>query len=102
MRGVMVRSEARMSSYRECQCGSSPVGDPSTKWVTGMTIDATDERGRELHAEGHARSRMILPGSSSICINTSVEWTIDGVVVHGEDQDVWPIKEYRTAAGTRP
>jgi hypothetical protein len=72
--------------------------DPSTQWVTGMVIDATDEQGRDLHAEGRAVSRMILPGSTSICINTSMEWTIDGAIVHGEDQDVWPVKEYRTAA----
>lgn len=71
--------------------------DPSTAWVTAMTIDSTDERGRELHAEGRAISRMILPGATSICINTSIEWTIDGAVVHGEDQDVWPIKDHRLA-----
>jgi hypothetical protein len=72
--------------------------DPATSWVTGMTIEATDERGRQLHAEGRALSRMILPGSTSICINTSIEWRINGAVVHGEDQDVWPINEYRLAA----
>jgi hypothetical protein len=69
--------------------------DPSTRWVTGMIVDATDEHGRVLHAEGRAVSRMILPGSTSICINTSMEWTINGAIVHGEDQDVWPIKEFR-------
>ena len=67
-----------------------------------MIVDATDEEGRELHAEGRAVSRMILPGSTSICINTSIVWTINGAVVHGEDQDVWPIKEYRIALGTQP
>jgi hypothetical protein len=63
-----------------------------------MTIEATDERGWHLHAEGRALSRMILPGATSICINTSIEWRINGAVVHGEDQDVWPINEYRLAA----
>ncbi len=76
--------------------------DPSTKWVTGMIIDATDEEGRELHAQGRAVSRMILPGSTSICINTSIEWTINGAVVHGEDQDVWPIKDYRRPTTNQP
>jgi hypothetical protein len=69
--------------------------DPVTNWVTGMVIEATDEQGRELHAQGRALSRMILPGSTTICVNTSMEWTINGTIVHGEDQDVWPIKEYR-------
>jgi hypothetical protein len=72
--------------------------DPTTKWVTGMIIDATDEQGRSLRAEGRALSRMILPGATSICINTSIEWTINGAVVNGEDQDVWPVKEYRRTA----
>jgi len=62
-----------------------------------MVVDATDEDGRELHAEGQAKSRMILPGSTTICINTAIEWNIAGTIVHGEDQDVWPIKDYRAA-----
>jgi hypothetical protein len=70
--------------------------DPVHNWVTAMTVDAIDELGRELHAEGRAISRLVLPGSTSICINTSMEWTIDGAVVHGEDQDVWPNKEFRS------
>ncbi|MET0782413.1 MAG: hypothetical protein ABWZ16_12965 [Microbacterium sp.] len=69
--------------------------DPGSNWVTAMTVHAVDELGRDLHAEGRAVSRLVLPGSTNICINTSLEWTIDGVVVHGEDQDVWPNKEFR-------
>jgi len=71
--------------------------DPANKWITAMTIDATDDQGRDLHAEGEALSRMILPGATHICINTLLRWTIDGTIVWGEDQDVWPIKEYRTS-----
>jgi hypothetical protein len=70
---------------------------PESKLVTAMTVDAVDELGRELHAEGRAVSRLVLPGSTNICINTSMEWIIDGNVVHGEDQDVWPNKEFRSA-----
>lgn len=72
--------------------------DPTTGWITAMTVDATDERGRALHADGRASSRMILPGSTSICINTLVQWQVDGVTIWGEDQDVWPIKDYRCRA----
>lgn len=68
--------------------------DPSNKWVTKVAIDATDELGRQVHAEGRAVSRLILPGSTSICVNTSLEWTVDGTIVHGEDQDVWPTKAF--------
>ena len=69
--------------------------DPSTRWIDSMIIDAIDDRGRDLRAEGQAVSRMILPGSTSICINTLLRWTVDGNVFWGEDQDVWPIKDYR-------
>lgn len=69
--------------------------DPHQGWVTGMRIEATDEAGRTLHAVGRAASRMVLPGSSSICVNTLMEWTLDGRTVHGEDQDVWPLDAFR-------
>ena len=59
-----------------------------------MTVEAVDELGRQLYAEGRAISRLVHMGSTSICINTSMEWSIHGVVVHGEDQDVWPMKEF--------
>ncbi|MFM2072594.1 MAG: hypothetical protein RLZZ623_2857 [Actinomycetota bacterium] len=75
--------------------------DPSNGWVTAMVVDAVDELGRALHAEGRAASRMILPGSASICINTSMEWTINGTTVHGEDQDVWPLKDYQARRHTQ-
>ena len=68
--------------------------DPSNRWVTRVAIDATDELGRQVHAEGRAVSRLILPGSTSICVNTSLEWIVDGTIVHGEDQDVWPTKAF--------
>jgi hypothetical protein len=38
---------------------------------------------------------MILPGATNICVNTALPWLIDGRTVHGEDQDVWPLKEWR-------
>jgi len=70
---------------------------PQHGWVTGMEITATDEFGRRLEATATTSSRMILPGSTSICINTLLTWTVDGVELVGEDQDVWPIHEFRAA-----
>jgi hypothetical protein len=67
--------------------------DPETNWVTAIELDATDTLGRQLQATADAASRMILPGATSICVNTALPWAIDGRTVHGEDQDVWPIKE---------
>ena len=69
--------------------------DPERGWLTRMVIDAEDELGRTVHAEADGISRMILPGSTTICINTSLRFSIDGRTVHGEDQDVWPIDEWR-------
>jgi hypothetical protein len=70
--------------------------DPESGWVTAIEIDAEDELGRTVHAEAEASSRMILPGSTTICINSVLRYTIDDRVVHGEDQDVWPIDEWRS------
>jgi hypothetical protein len=69
--------------------------DPARNWITAISLDATDTLGRELHAEARATSRMVLPNAASICICTALPWTIGGHTVHGEDQDVWPISEWR-------
>jgi hypothetical protein len=42
---------------------------------------------------------MVLPGATNVCLNSAVEWTTDDRTVHGEDQDVWPIKDWRALAG---
>jgi hypothetical protein len=75
--------------------------DPQTGVVTAMTIEAVDERGRELRASGVGISRLVLPSATAVCINTSMRWTIDGETVHGEDQDVWPTSEFRRFGATR-
>ena len=69
--------------------------DPLEGWVTGMDLEITDEHGRTTVAQAEALSRMVLPGATSVCINTSLRWTADGRTVDGEDQDVWPIKDWR-------
>lgn len=71
--------------------------DPQTNWVTAIDLRATDSLGRELHARSEAKSRMILPHSTAVCVNSVLPWVIDGRVVYGEDQDVWPIHQWRQA-----
>ncbi len=75
--------------------------DPHNAWVDKMEIAVTDEHGAELIAIGTARSRMILPGATSICINTLLEFEIDGRPVYGEDQDVWSIDLFKKACSGR-
>jgi len=74
--------------------------DPEHGWITGISTSVTDEAGRRVTATATALSRMILPGATSICINTSLRWTITDeaggtVEVDGEDQDVWPVNAWR-------
>ncbi len=64
--------------------------DPGNAWVTGIELEIRDESGRALGATGEAVSRMILPGATSVCVNTLMRWVVGGQTVWGEDQDVWP------------
>jgi hypothetical protein len=78
--------------------------DPATGWLSGIDLEVVDELGRTTAGRAEAVSRLVLPGSTSLCTNTALRWTVDGADLHGEDQDVWPLKEWRAfrrgAAGT--
>jgi hypothetical protein len=69
--------------------------DPTHGYLTAVDLTVTDESGATLAAHGTALSRIFLPHSTSICIATALEWTVDAETVFGEDQDVWPTKEWR-------
>jgi hypothetical protein len=69
--------------------------DPVKHWIIEVVVDVVDERGRPFHARGAAASRMILPTATSVCVNSSMEFTCDGTTIHGEDQDVWPMNAWR-------
>lgn len=71
--------------------------DPSHAWVDALDIAVVDEHGTEFTATGTARSRFILSNATSVCVNTLLEFDVDGETVFGEDQDVWPIKDFRQA-----
>lgn len=77
------------------------VRDPANLWVETVAMTVVDENGTEVTATGRALSRMILPGATSLCINTLLEFEIDGRTIYGEDQDVWSIDLYRKARSSR-
>ena len=78
-----------VSGRRSVRC------DPVHGWVTGMDLEAVDERGSRISARASAVSRMLLPHSTSLCVATLLEWDVAGARVYGEDQDVWPMREWR-------
>ena len=65
--------------------------DPHAGWVARITIEATDEAGRELHAVGERLSGIIINRHSFIDSNGLIAWTINDEAGHGEDQDMWPV-----------
>lgn len=71
--------------------------DPAENWITGISLEVRDDLGRVTTGRAQTVSRMFLPGATSLCLNSSLLWTVEGNPVHGEDQDVWPLKEW-----TRP
>ena len=68
--------------------------DPAQGWVTRITIEGRDERGRTLRAVGTRLSGIIINRHSFIDSNGLIEWDIDGHVGHGEDQDMWPVHDW--------
>ncbi len=79
--------------------------DPVEGWVTRITIEGKDERGRALHASGRRLSGIIINRHSFIDSNGLIAWTINGHAGHGEDQDMWPVHDWadnrRAATRTR-
>ena len=65
-----------------------------------MAVDVVDDDDRPFSARGRAVSRMILPTATSVCVNSLIEFTVDGRTIHGEDQDVWPMNAWRTMRAT--
>jgi hypothetical protein len=74
--------------------------DARTDGIAGITLDAVDTDGRELHASADAVSRMALSGSGSgLTVNTMLRWSIDGAGTGwGEDQEVWSLPARREHA----
>jgi hypothetical protein len=80
--------------------------DPDHGYMTRIVIEAVDDEGRRLVAEGTSLSRMAMkiPGVHGVVWTSLVDWTINGIQAWGEDQDAWPIHQWtdfrrRTAFG---
>ncbi|AFR49413.1 DUF7065 domain-containing protein [Gordonia sp. KTR9] len=71
--------------------------DPKNAWVETLDISVVDEHGNEWTAAGTARSRFVLPGATNVCVNTLLAFDVGGETVFGEDQDVWAMKQFRSA-----
>ena len=68
--------------------------DPAQGWVTRITIEGKDERGRTLEAVGTRLSGIIINRHSFIDSNGLMAWSINGHAGHGEDQDMWPVHDW--------
>jgi hypothetical protein len=63
-----------------------------------VVIDAVDELGRSLKAEGRAFNALCFtPYPRMLNWTTTLTWQIDGEFGVGEDQDVWPIHRWAAA-----
>jgi hypothetical protein len=61
-----------------------------------ITVDATDQLGRTLHAVGRPASRCVFNSYPHMFNWTSfTEWEFDGIRAWGEDQDVWHPGKWR-------
>ncbi len=55
-----------------------------------VRIDGSDERGRELHAEGRCLNRLgFFINPNLFSVNCLTEWRFDGITAYGEDHDNW-------------
>jgi len=68
--------------------------DPATGVVSHITIEGKDEFGRDLLAVGTRLSGIIINRHSFIDSNGLIEWSINGKLGHGEDQDMWPVHRW--------
>jgi hypothetical protein len=70
--------------------------DPDTGFPRQVTLDITDEEGRELHAEGTTLNQLAFPINPNLfTINCLTAWTFDGVTAFGEDHDNWSAASVR-------
>ncbi len=67
--------------------------------VDTIVLEGKDDLGRTLHAEGRRLSGIIINRHSFIDSNGLIEWKINGVTGHGEDQDMWPVNEWAKFRG---
>ncbi|PPJ16300.1 hypothetical protein C5E44_17750 [Nocardia nova] len=64
--------------------------DPEHGWISKPTLTVVDEHGERLAVTGRARSRFILPGATNVCVNSVLEFDVDGRTVHGKTRMCGP------------
>ena len=70
--------------------------DADTGFPRQVTLDITDELGRELHAEGSCLNQLAFPINPNLfTINCLTEWTFNGITAFGEDHDNWAAASIR-------
>jgi hypothetical protein len=81
--------------------------DPEHGFLTRVSVEGIDERGRRLEAVGVPVSRMAMPipGVHAVVWTSLLHWTVNGVDAWGEDQEPWPLNQWaelrrRQRAGT--
>lgn len=74
---------------------------PVEGWITAVTVDAETEDGDRVRGHACGLSRLLLSIGNHVCACTLLDWQLDGHRLAGEDQDVWPIPQWRAlrAAG---
>lgn len=75
--------------------------DPAEGWVTGISLDARTEDSQRILGEARGVSRLLLSIGNHICACTLLAWDLEGEHLVGEDQDVWPIHEWRAMRAAR-
>jgi hypothetical protein len=80
-----------VSGSRQVVRRNEPSGHPAE-----VTLDVTDELGRQLHAEGRCLNGLgFFLNPNLYTVNCLTEWSFDGIRAYGEDHDNW------SAAGIR-
>jgi hypothetical protein len=60
-----------------------------------VVLEGLDDRGREMHAEGRARTWLKWPAYQMLTFWTGIEWSFDGRTGWGELQDMFADQESR-------
>lgn len=68
--------------------------DPEHGWMREIELTGVDAAGRTFTATGRRISGITINRHTFVDHNGLVEWTIDGVTGHGEDQDLWPVQQW--------
>jgi hypothetical protein len=72
--------------------------DERNGYPRAVAIDLTDERGRQLHAEGRCLNGLgLFLNPNLYTVNCLTEWSFDGISAYGEDHDNWSAYGIRRA-----